>query len=826
MGTLEVVGAGTLGACDALEIVVPACDVEDADLCRALNGFSLPVKEIVIVDMGKHQSLTFRSPIGNAFVKIEELAGLHPASAARLELWRFSQFFIKRLHSETGVHLFSLKAQKQPQDERLLAMVEVFNPEVINGPSGLRTMPGLSLAFRTACQSMREAQSKKNKMDRLHWNHMVLSVDPMPQLTEEEMKAIAGELVPFGSHLGLDQVQVYAELKNDRDETSPWCFRIRGNLKEGLSFEHGPREGAMVQPIGEKSRQEIHARRRGVNSPEAILRLLKKDLSGNSRGEFLPFDVVVDPASGQQHLIQSEWPENHNSGVLIGILNIPTVAHPQGVSRVTIISNPLQNMGSLSEPECRRIIGALDLARDRRLPVYWLPVSGGAKIDFESGTENLDWTARVLRRIVEFTENGGMIDILVAGINVGAQAYFDAEATMISTTKGFLVMTEEGSMVLTGKRALDVSGAVSAEDNLGIGGCERIMGPSGQAQAMVKDISAGHQLMLHHADLVMGEGGVPLRVATPDPFTRDITLAPYPLHLGHGFTKLGAIFSEETNPGRKKPFSVRPVMQAVKDSDAFVVERWGGLGDGAEGVSVWETRVGGIPAGFLGIDAMGIPRVGAIPSDGPESWSPSTLFPKGAYKLGRGLSAFSGQIPVVIFANLSGFDGSPESLRKWQLVHGAEIGRALVKFQGPVLLVVLSRYHGGAYVVFSTALNDQMEAVALKGSYASVIGGSAAASVVFNSAISRKIEQDPGILGIREELKTAAGRQRMSLEARLSERLSALRTTLSLETAEQFDRIHSVERAAKVGSLKSVIEPSQLRPYIINFLSGRLGLVD
>ncbi|MBU1239309.1 hypothetical protein KJ865_06335, partial [Myxococcota bacterium] len=117
-------------------------------------------------------------------------------------------------------------------------------------------------------------------------------------------------------------------------------------------------------------------------------------------------------------------------------------------------------------------------------------------------------------------------------------------------------------------------------------------------------------------------------------------------------------------------------------------------------------------------------------------------------------------------------------------------------------------------------------AVALKGSYASVIGGSAAASVVFNSAISRKIEQDPGILGIREELKTAAGRQRMSLEARLSERLSALRTTLSLETAEQFDRIHSVERAAKVGSLKSVIEPSQLRPYIINFLSGRLGLVD
>ena len=37
-------------------------------------------------------------------------------------------------------------------------------------------------------------------------------------------------------------------------------------------------------------------------------------------------------------------------------------------------------------------------------------------------------------------------------------------------------------MVLTGKDALDYSGGVSAENNLGIGGYERIMGPNGQAQ--------------------------------------------------------------------------------------------------------------------------------------------------------------------------------------------------------------------------------------------------------------------------------------------------------------------------------------------------------
>ncbi len=39
-------------------------------------------------------------------------------------------------------------------------------------------------------------------------------------------------------------------------------------------------------------------------------------------------------------------------------------------------------------------------------------------------------------------------------------------------------------MVLTGKQALDFSGGVSAEDNLGIGGYERVMGPNGQAPVL------------------------------------------------------------------------------------------------------------------------------------------------------------------------------------------------------------------------------------------------------------------------------------------------------------------------------------------------------
>ena len=54
-----------------------------------------------------------------------------------------------------------------------------------------------------------------------------------------------------------------------------------------------------------------------------------------------------------------------------------------------------------------------------------------------------------------------------------------------------------------------------------------------------------------------------------------------------------------------------------------------------------------------------------------------------------------------MLANLSGFDGSPESMRRLQLEYGAEIGRAVVNFDGPIVFCVVSRYHGGAFVVFS-----------------------------------------------------------------------------------------------------------------------------
>jgi hypothetical protein len=118
----------------------------------------------------------------------------------------------------------------------------------------------------------------------------------------------------------------------------------------------------------------------------------------------------------------------------------------------------------------------------------------------DSGTENMDWVAAALKRIVEFTQAGGEINIVVAGITVGAQPYWNAEATMLMHTKGILVMTPDSTMVLTRKQSLDFSGGVPAEDNFGIGGYDRVMGPNGQAQYWAPDLAGARDILMAHCD--------------------------------------------------------------------------------------------------------------------------------------------------------------------------------------------------------------------------------------------------------------------------------------------------------------------------------------
>ena len=391
---------------------------------------------------------------------------------------------------------------------------------------------------------------------------------------------------------------------------------------------------------------------------------------------------------------------------LASFATLPT-KYPEGMTRVLLLGDPSKDLGAIAEPECRRILAALDLAKAKGVPLEWFPISAGAKISMDSGVENMDWIARVLRRLIEFTQAGGEVNLVVNGINVGAQPYWNAEATMLMHTRGILIMTPKAAMVLTGKRALDYSGSVSAEDNQGIGGYDRIMGINGQAQYWARDIDeACHILLRHYEHTYVAPGErFPRRAATTDPIDRDVRVYPHGKNGDEGFARVGEIFSDETNPGRKKSFDIRKVMMAVIDQDHAPLERWAGM-RAAETAVVWDAHLGGYPVCLIGIESRPVPRLGFVPADGPDQWTAGTLFPQSSKKMARAINAASNNRPVVLLANLSGFDGSPESMRRLQLEYGAEIGRAVVNFKGPMVFCVISRYHGGAYVVFSRALNE------------------------------------------------------------------------------------------------------------------------
>jgi hypothetical protein len=158
------------------------------------------------------------------------------------------------------------------------------------------------------------------------------------------------------------------------------------------------------------------------------------------------------------------------------------------------------------------------------VPLEWFALSAGAKIAMDSGTETMDWISVVLRRIVEFTQAGGEINVVVAGINVGAQSYWNAEATMLMHTRGILVMTPESAMVLSRQASLDYSGGVSAEDNLGIGGYERIMGPTARrstGRRTSRAPAACCSRYYEHTYVAPGER-FPRRAETSDPRDRDV----------------------------------------------------------------------------------------------------------------------------------------------------------------------------------------------------------------------------------------------------------------------------------------------------------------
>ncbi len=800
-------------------------------------GFPRSIRRILVTVAGpghghgltdRHQ-FTYR-PSGNGYEEEKFYRGIHPMLGKRLHLWRLSNFKIERLPSVEDVYLLHAVARDNPKDERLFACAEVRDVTPVRDEKGrIVQLPHLERMLTEALAGIRLFQSRRPAHQRLYWNRILLNVWPPLTLQPDELRDLVRKLAPATEGLGLEQVVVRARIPHPATgELREMVVRISTPGGSGILISYRPADKLLpIRTLPEYDQKVVRMRQRGLIYPYEIIKMLTP-APEYTRAEFPTGDFIEHDLNPAGRLIPVDRPYGQNkANIVVGVIRNFTTKYPEGMTRVLMLGDPSKDLGAIAEPECRLILAALDLAHAKGVPLEWFPISAGAKISMASGVENMDWIARVLRGLIEFTQAGGEVNLVVNGINVGAQPYWNAEATMLMHTRGILIMTPKAAMVLTGKRALDYSGSVSAEDNQGIGGYDRIMGINGQAQYWARDIDEACHILLRHYDHTYVAPGerFPRRDATTDPTDRDVRNYPHGKNGDEGFELVGDILSDETNPGRKRSFDIRKVMKAATDQDHAPLERWAGM-RAAETAVVWDAHLGGNPVCLIGIESRPVPRLGFVPADGPDQWTSGTLFPQSSKKIARAINAASNNRPVVVLANLSGFDGSPESMRRLQLEYGAEIGRSVVNFKGPIVFCVISRYHGGAYVVFSRALNESVEVAALEGTYASVIGGAPAAAVVFAGEVEAKARKDARLQPLNQAIAQAEGAEKGRLRAQWDELFKVIHSEKLGEMAAEFDRVHSVQRALAVGALNYIIPPANLRPYLIHAVERGIARVE
>jgi acetyl/propionyl-CoA carboxylase alpha subunit/acetyl-CoA carboxylase carboxyltransferase component len=781
------------------------------------DGFGRPVHRVDVTitaePPGPRLPVTYHycfRPGADGLVEDPLYRNMHPMLAKRLTLDRLRHFAITRLDSAEDVYLFHGVARANPKDERLFALAEVRDLTPVRDEAGkVVALPLLDRILMDTLSGIRRFQSHRPPGRRLLENVVLLHVRPPWTVPVGLWRDLAHRLAPAIEGLGIERVVARVRIAGTDGTLRDADLHVTNPGARGVVVRREEPDDEPIEPLDDYRLRVLQTQRRSGVYPFELIRLLTPP--EGTASDFPAGDFVEHDLDGEGRLVPVDRaPGGNTANLVVGVIRnvVPTV--PEGMRRVLIAGDPSRSLGSLAEAECRRIVAALDLAERLGVPVEWFAVSSGARISMSSGTENMDWIGDVLRRIVTFTQAGGEINVVVTGINVGAQPYWNAEATMLMHTRGILVMLPESAMVLTGKQALDFSGGVSAEDNLGIGGFERIMGPNGQAQYRAADLESACEILFRHyahTYVVPGER-FPRRAASGDPVDRDVCRSPHPLMEGSDFTTVGDVFSATRNAERKKPFDIRSVMRAVSDQDHRPLERWSRW-QHADTAVVWDAHIGGIPVCLIGFTSCPVSREGLVPGDGPGAWTSGTLFPQSSKKVARAVNAASGNRPVVVLANLSGFDGSPESMRSRQLEYGAEIGRAVTNFDGPIVFAVISRYHGGAFVVFSKRLNEDLEVVAVEGSYASVIGGAPAAAVVFAREVQARTDADPRVV-------EAEGRE-------LREVSEAVRSEKLGEVAREFDAIHSIERAREMGSVDRIIPASGLRPYLVEALERGMG---
>ncbi|HEX4729492.1 MAG TPA: biotin/lipoyl-containing protein, partial [Jatrophihabitans sp.] len=370
--------------------------------------------------------------------------GVHPMVGRRLNLWRLRNFKVTRLDAPEDVLLYHCVAPDNEADQRLVALAQIRELAVVRDASGrVVALPHAERAVASCGEAIRLARSARGGA-RLDMNYVSLQIWPVIDAPLDELTALQSTISPLTVGAGIESVLAEGRVLGPDGQARQVAAHFTFQPGAGVVTSVSEPSTEPLQPLDDYAQKVLRARRRGNVYPYELTTML-----AGRRGSFTEYDL--DDAGAAVPVDRA--PGGNKAGIVLGVASTPTERHPEGIQRVVLLGDPTRALGAVAEPECARIIAALDLAESLSLPVEWFALSAGARISMDSGTENMDWVARALKRIVTFTQAGGEINVVVAGINVGAQPYWNAEATMLMHTKGILVMTPDSAMVLTGKQS-------------------------------------------------------------------------------------------------------------------------------------------------------------------------------------------------------------------------------------------------------------------------------------------------------------------------------------------------------------------------------------
>ncbi|MFW5739611.1 MAG: biotin carboxylase N-terminal domain-containing protein, partial [Myxococcota bacterium] len=306
----------------------------------------------------------------DGYVEHEVHRGIHPMLAERLELWRLRNFKTRQLRARDDIYLFHAVARDNPKDERLFAFVEVRDLTAVRDASGqVVQLPHLERVYTEALAGIRDFQSRRSARQRLHWNRVVLYVWPEAGLSLRDVAKVSKQLAPLAKGLGLEKAVVRIRLPEAEPErTRDAVIHISNRVGTGMHLRIDELSDQPIRPLSAYAQKVVRMRKMGLVYPYEVIRMLTP-AKGTEEAEF-PHGTFQEYDLDDAGVLMpvNRAPGENKANVVVGVVTNFTAKHPEGMSRVIVLGDASREMAALAEPECRRIIKAIELAEEMRVP--------------------------------------------------------------------------------------------------------------------------------------------------------------------------------------------------------------------------------------------------------------------------------------------------------------------------------------------------------------------------------------------------------------------------------------------------------------------------